>query len=107
MAEIETIKVFYKDPDATLIYMFDWANDGPNDASLDDDGWLQSATISSSSFVLSSTDLTNVIDTNDDTTASIKLSGGKHGKDYTVTNRVVTNGGETEDRSIKIKCRHR
>ena len=105
--KIDIVKVFTKDPDATLIYTFDWANNGPNDGSLDDDGWLQSATISSSSFVLSSSDITNVIDTNTTTTASIKLSGGKDDNDYVITNRVVTNGGETEDRSIQISVRQR
>ena len=105
--KINIVKVFTKDPDAILLYTFDWANSGPNDASLDDDGWLQSATISSSSFVLSSSDITNVIDTNDTTTATVKLSGGKDGKTYIVTNRIVTNGGETEDRSIQINVRQR
>lgn len=106
MAKINIVKVFVKDPDAILIYTFDWANDGPNDGTLDDDGWLQSATISTSTFVVPA-DLTNVIDTNDTTTASIKLSGGKNGKDYIVTNRIVTNGGETEDRSIQVNVRQR
>ena len=106
MAKINIVKVFIKDPDAILIYTFDWVNNGPNDGGLDDDGWLQSATISTSTFVVPA-DLTNVIDTNTTTTASIKLSGGKNGKDYIVTNRIVTNGGETEDRSIQINVRQR
>ena len=100
------IGTFEKDPDASLIYTFDWANDGPNDASQDDDGWLQSATIATSSFVVP-TGLTNVIDTNDDTTASIKLSGGRVGKIYIVTNRITTDGGEGDDRSIEIKIKER
>ena len=105
--KIDIVKVFTKDPDAILVYTFDWANNSPNDGSLDDDGWLQGAEISSSSFVLSSSDITNVIDTNTTTTASIKLSGGKDGRDYIVTNRVITDGGETEDRSIQINVRQR
>ena len=100
------LKTFIKDPDASLIYAFDWANGGPNDASADDDGWLQGAVITASSFILP-TDLTNLIDTNDDTTASIKISGGKEGKNYTVANRISTDGGETDDRSIRIKVRSR
>ncbi len=100
------VRTFEKDPNATLIYTFDWANNGPNDASQDDDGWLQSATISTSTFILPS-DLTNVTDTNTTTTASIKISGGRNGKNYIVTNRIVTDGGETEDRSIEIKVRQR
>lgn len=104
---VDVLKTFTKDPDAVLIYTFDWANGGPNDGSLDDDGWLQGATIAVSAFVLSSADITNVIESNTPTTASVKISGGKQGKDYIVTNRVTTNGGETEDRSIKIECRQR
>ena len=104
--KIDVVKVFVKDPDAMLLYTFDWANSGPNDGSLDDDGWLQGATISSSSFIIHA-DLTNVIDANTTTTATIKLSGGKNGKVYIVTNRIVTNGGETEDRSIQVNVRQR
>ena len=101
-----TLKSFIKDPDASLIYTFDWANNGPNDASQDDDGWLQGAIINASTFVVPS-GLTNVIDSFADTTASIKLSGGRVGKSYIVTNRITTDGGETEDRSIEIKVRER
>ena len=104
--KIDIIKAFKKDPDAILIYTFDWANGGPNDGTLDDDGWLQGAEISSTSFIIHA-DLTNVVETNTTTTASIKLSGGKNGKDYIVTNRVVTDGGETEDRSIQVRVRQR
>lgn len=103
---VTVLKTFTKDPDASLIYTFDWANNGPNDGSLDDDGWLQGAIINSYSFVVPA-GLTNFIDSNTDTTTSVKLSGGRHGKDYIVTSRITTSGGETEDRSIKIKCRNR
>ena len=103
---INVVRSFVKDPDSILIYTFDWANGGPNNGTIDDDGWLQSSEISSSSFVVPA-DLTNVIETNTTTTASIKLSGGKNGKDYVVTNRIVTDGGETEDRSIQINVRQR
>ena len=103
---ISVVRTFEKDPNAILIYTFDWANNGPNDASQDDDGWLQGAAISTSTFILPS-DLTNVTDINTTTTASIKISGGRNGKNYTVTNRIVTDGGETEDRSIRIKVRER
>jgi hypothetical protein len=100
------LKKFVKDPDASLVYAFDWANGGPNDASLDDDGWLQSAVITAASFVVP-TGLTNVVDSFNDTTASVKLSGGKEGKNYIITNRVTTDLGETDDRSIEIRVRSR
>lgn len=100
------LKTFVKDPDAELVYTFDWAFDGPNDGSQDDDGWLQGAIITASSFVTPA-GLTELIDSFDDTTASVKLGGGKRGKNYIITNRVTTDGGETEDRSIEIQCRER
>ncbi len=104
--KIDVLRTFTKDPDAELVYTFDWINNGPNDATVDDKGWLQSAIISTSTFILPA-DLTNVVDSNTTTTASIKLSGGRHGKNYIVTNRIVSNLGEKEDRSIEIKVRHR
>lgn len=104
--QINVVKSFVKDPDASLVYTFDWANNGPNDASLDDDGWLQSAIITNSVFVVPA-DLTKLIDSSTDTSASVKISGGRHGKNYIVTNRITTDGGEIEDRSIEIKVRER
>ena len=104
--QINVVKSFAKDPDASLVYTFDWANNGPNDASQDDDGWLQSAVITNSVFVVP-TDLTKLIDSSTDTTASVKISGGRNGKNYIVTNRITTDGGEIEDRSIEIQVRER
>lgn len=103
---INVLKIFEKDPDASLVYAFDWANGGPNDATADDDGWLQSAVIVTSVFVVP-TGLTNLVESNNDTTASVKISGGKEGKNYIVTSRVTTDLGETDDRSIRIKVRSR
>jgi hypothetical protein len=103
---MNVLKIFRKDPDASLVYAFDWANGGPNDASLDDDGWLQSAVITTAVFVVPA-GLNNVVDSFNDTTASVKLSGGKEGKNYIVTNRVTTDLGETDDRSIEIRVRSR
>ena len=103
---VQILRSFIKDPDAILVYTFDWANNGPNDATVDDRGWLQTAVISTSTFIIPA-GLTNVVDSNTSTTASIKLSGGRHGKNYIVTNRIVTDLGETEDRSIEVKVRHR
>ena len=103
--KVDVLRSFIKDPDAILVYTFDWTNNGPNDATVDDRGWLQSAIISTSTFILPA-DLTNVVDSNTNTTASIKIADGRHGKNYIVTNRIVTDLGETEDRSIEIKVRH-
>ena len=87
-------QTFVKDPDATLDYIIDWSE------------WLDTDTISTSTWTVP-TGLTNVSDSNTTTTATIWLSGGTAGQRYTVSNRIVTAAGRTEDRSITIKVRQR
>jgi len=83
---------FTKDPDAVLDYTWDWED------------WLDSDTISSSSVIVES-GLTADSDSNTTTTATVWLSGGTLGEDYKVTNRIVTAGSRTDDRTIIIKVR--
>lgn len=85
---------FTKDPNAVLDYTWDWED------------WLDSDTISSSSVTVQ-TGLTADSDSNTTTTATVWLSGGTPGEDYEVTNRIVTAGGRTEDRTIIIMVRER
>lgn len=82
---------FLKDPESVLDYQIDWST------------WLGSDTIASSSWVIP-TGITEDSDSNTTTTATVWLSGGTAGTTYTVTNRIVTAGGRTEDRSLTIKC---
>jgi hypothetical protein len=89
-----------KDPDAELDYGFGWTEwlaDVP--AGEDPD------TISSSSWIVSGADseLSDADATHDETTTTVWLSGGTVGITYTVTNRIVTAGGRTEDRSMQIR----
>ena len=80
-----------KDPNAILDYRIDW---GTN--------WLgASETITTSTWVVDS-GITQDRATNTTTTATIWLSGGTHGTKYTVTNRIVTNQGRTNDSSLII-----
>ena len=44
-------------------------------------------------------------DTSNDTSATVWLSGGTAGSRYKLTNRIVTVGGRTLDKSITIKVR--
>ncbi len=80
---------FAKDPDAALDYQIDWSI------------WLDSDTISSSSWVAED-GITIDGDTNTATATTIWLSGGTLGVQYLVTNRITTTGGRTDDRSITI-----
>jgi hypothetical protein len=83
---------FKKDPNAILDYTFDW---GPYLTPLGD-------TISGVTWVLS-TGLTKMSQSNTTTTATAFVSGGTVGETATLTCRIVTNGGRTDDRSISLK----
>ena len=85
---------FLKDPDAVLDYKIDWSD------------WLGSDTISESSWTVPS-GIMKDSDSKTSTSATIWLSGGTDGEEYTVTNHIVTASGREEDRSITIVCKER
>lgn len=80
---------FSKDPDAKLDYTVDWTK------------WLAGDTISKSEWIVPD-GLNGEDDSNTSTTATIWLSGGTAGHEYTVTNRITTAAGRVNDRSFKI-----
>ena len=80
---------FIKDPNAVLDYTVDWSE------------WLDGDTISTSSWTVA-TGLTKASDSKTSTAATAWLSGGTVGVTYEATNRIVTAGGRTEDRTIYI-----
>ena len=90
-----------KDPDAVLVYTFDWS------------AWLVGdATIASSDFVIDvAPDATLTIDNETilagTTSTRVRVSGGTVGKDYVLRNRIVTSEvpTQTDDRSVKIRVR--
>ena len=84
------MKTFEKDPDAVLDYTIKWAK------------YLNTDTIATSAWVLDG-GITKDSDTNDTNSATIWLSSGTVGNSYTVTNRITTAAGRTDDRSILIK----
>jgi hypothetical protein len=61
--------------------------------------------IQSSSWPVIPAGITRMSDTHDDTRTTIWLSGGTAGTDYLLTNRIVTAGGRTLDKSITIRVR--
>lgn len=85
---------FVKDPDSTEDYAFNWVMD------------LDGDTISSSTFELPD-GLTEVSTANDDTKTQIFVSGGTECITYRITNRIVTAGGRTFDKTIRIYVRER
>jgi hypothetical protein len=84
-----------KDPSAVLDYVFDWSR------------WLaDSETITTSTITVSS-GITLDSSSNTTTTATAWISGGTVGRPYTVTDRIVTNQGRTDDRTITIRVTNR
>ena len=80
---------FLKDQNAILDYRIDWSL------------WLDGDTISTSTWTLES-GITKATDTFTDTITTIWLSGGTLGTTYTVSNRITTANGRTEDRTIEV-----
>jgi len=87
---------FTKDPQAVLDYAIDWTK------------WLDEVgdSIETSTWIVP-TGLTKVTETNTSKLATVWLSGGTVGENYTVTNRITTVGGRADDRSITIRVRER
>ena len=90
-----SVAQYLKDPDAVLDYGFDWLD------------WLANGeTISTSTWTIP-TGLTEDSETETSTTTKVWLSGGTAGIDYTITNKIVTSAGRTDERSITIMVEER
>lgn len=83
-----------KDPNAVKDYEFDWS------------AWLDGDTIATSTWTVAS-GLTKDSDSHTDTVAKVWLSGGTAGTSYTITNRITTVAGRTDDRTRNILVRER
>jgi len=86
--------IFTKDPNAVLDYSIDWTR------------WLAGDQIATSEWMIPS-GLTKMADSKTSTSATVWLSGGSVGQSYTVTNRITTAAGRTEDRSFTIRVEER
>jgi len=86
---------FTKDPDAVLDYTVDWSD------------WLATSEVISTSAWSVGAGITQDSSVKTDTTAIVWLSGGTAGTDYQATNRITTDGGRTDDRTITIMVRER
>jgi len=79
-----------KDPNAVIDFKINWSD------------WLNGDTISTSTWTVES-GITQDSESETTTTTTVWLSGGTAGLTYTVTNRIVTAAGRTDDRSIAVK----
>ena len=92
-----SVKVYTKDPNEKLDYPFNWAN------------WLAYSTgdtIATAAWTVPA-GLTTVSVSNTTTLATIWLSGGVAGTDYTVDCKITTAQGRTAERSIILAVRER
>ncbi len=95
-------QVFYKDPNAVLDFVIDW--DG---AAADGGPWLATGeTISTTTWTVA-TGITKDSDSKTTTTATIWLSGGTAGTDYTVACKITTSDSRTDERTLLIQVRDR
>ena len=85
---------FTKDPNAVLDYSIDWTR------------WLAGDQIATSQWIVPS-GLTKMADSKTASSATVWLSGGSVGQSYTVTNRITTAAGRTEDRSFTVRAEER
>jgi len=83
------VQKWTKDADAVLDFTIDWGD------------WLGTDTISASTWTCDS-GITVDSSSNTTTTTTVWLSGGTAGATYTVTNRIVTVAGRTEDRDLQV-----
>ncbi len=93
---------FAKDPDASLLYVVDWTS------------WLPSGrTISTSAWTIAGPDAALTKDNETIVSGSMKtqirLLGGTEGREYTITNRIVTDGSPTQtaDQSFSVAITQR
>jgi len=83
------MKTIEKDPNATLDYSVDWSQ------------WLGDDKITSSTWIIP-TGIKKTIDSHDDVSATVWLSGGRMGEEHVITNRIVTQAGRKDDRSFVL-----
>jgi hypothetical protein len=110
---------FTKDPDAVDLFHIIWCDiDGDNDGGSGDEGRLQGATITGSTWTVPSGISTAAApNTNSvtiqgvtyaaNTVANIMLESGTDDADYDLTNQITTSDGRTLDKTITIMVREK
>ncbi len=88
-------QVFEKDADAVLDYTIDWQDYLVTDDTISESDWVVPAGLTEDSCSQTST------------TTTIWLSGGTEGETYEVTNRIVTAGARTDDRTFVVVVQKR
>lgn len=89
-----------KDPDEVKDYGIDWIGTAADPGLL----YGTTDTISTSTWTVPA-GITKDSSSNTTTTTTIWVSGGTAGVSYLIQNRIVTAGGRTYDRTIKLKMK--
>lgn len=93
-----------KDPDADLPYEFDWGKEWLGASStITDSDWTVTP-VTSSPLVVAAESIAA-----GNRSTIVRLTGGRDGDDYQVTNRITTNDvpAKIDDRTLIVRCRHR
>lgn len=90
-----TARTFIHDPNAELDYAVDWST------------WLAGGETITTSVWIIPDGIVEGDTSNTTTIATVWLSGGTAGQQYAVTNRITTNQGRTDDRTINLLVQHR
>ena len=86
------VEKFLKDPDADLPYGWDWGKE-----------WLEEGDVIVASTWEVETGITKISDSHNGYITFIWLSGGTVGETYTLTNRVLTQAGQKDERTFRVK----
>lgn len=84
---------YTKDPDAVIDYPFDWSD------------WLETGDTIQTVTVTVSSGLTKDSVTFTTSAVIVWVSGGTAGSVYTIACRIVTAGGRTDERTIRVLVR--
>jgi hypothetical protein len=84
-----------KDPNARLDFAVDWSASLPDGDSITSSLWLVPDDLA--------TDTPSI----DGTTTAVWISGGVAGRTYQVTNRITTEDGRVDDRTLRIAVTER
>ena len=86
--------VIKKDPDSTIDVLYDLAPQLATGDTVQSVQWIPDDGINAAAR------------TNDDTTATVRLTGGTLDEEYAVTCRFTTAGGEVRDLTARVWVRH-
>lgn len=93
---------FIKDPDAVLDYSIQWRNWLTDNDKIVSSEWLTPFPTTESPL-----EIVSGSEEHDGYTTTVKLSGGKKGYTYGVTNRITTEGGLVDDRTLTIQIKEK